>query len=72
MCGAASARAVLACGQLFFAFELTSGLPCAFWAAFTLPRVRRVRKAVVPGNFVVSVFQQNLAGRMPGAQCLSP
>ena len=29
-------------------------------------------KAVVPGNFVVSVFQQDQAGRMPGAQCLSP
>ena len=32
----------------------------------------RVRKAVMTGSFVVSVFQQNQACRMPAAQCLSP
>ena len=71
-CSPARAHAAVACCQLFGAFELTRGFPCAFRAAFSVPRVRRVRKAVVPGKFVVSVFQRDQAGRMPGAQCLSP
>ena len=52
-------------------FRTTTELLCDALCA-GLPRVRLVRKAVAARQSVVAGFQQDPAGRMPGAQWLSP